>query len=247
MDTVSISLGVAFLAGLVSFLSPCVLPLVPSYVTFVTGMTLDELTATGERAARRRAAVHAALFVLGFGLVFVVLGATATVLGSTLRRSLPLMQQVGGVVIALFGLYLLGVLRPAALLRERRVHLASKPSGMAGTVVVGAAFGAGWTPCVGPVLASILLYSGTQSTMGEGMLLLVAYTLGLGIPFFVSAVGLNWYLAGVGHVRRWLVPLERIAGAVLVVMGVLLFTGKFAVMSSFLAGFGQLVDVGVAR
>lgn len=244
MDDVSISLGLAFLAGLVSFLSPCVLPLVPSYVTFVTGMTLDELTAAGQQAARRRAAVHAALFVLGFGLVFVALGATATALGATLRRSLPLMQQVGGIVIALFGLYLLGVLRPTALMRERRVHLASKPAGMAGTVLVGAAFGAGWTPCVGPVLASILLYSGTRSTMGEGMLLLVAYTLGLGIPFFVSAVALNWYLAGVQRVRRWLVPLERTSGALMVAMGILLFTGKFTVISSFLAGFGQFIDVG---
>jgi cytochrome c-type biogenesis protein len=241
---VSISLGVAFLAGLVSFLSPCVLPLVPSYVTFITGLTLDELTTQGQQAARRRAAVHAALFVLGFGLVFVALGATATALGATLRRSLPLLQQVGGVVIALFGLYLLGVLRPSMLMRERRVHLAAKPSGMAGTVLVGAAFGAGWTPCVGPVLASILLYSGTQSTMGEGMLLLVAYTLGLGIPFFVSAVGLNWYLASVKRIRRWLVPLERVSGALLLVMGILLFTGRFTVISSYLAGFGQLIDVG---
>lgn len=245
MEGASVSLGLAFLAGLASFLSPCVLPLVPSYVTFVTGMTLDELTGGAGRAARRRAALHAALFVLGFGLVFVALGATATVLGATLRRSLPLVQQVGGVVIAAFGLYLLGVLRPAALMRERRVHLASKPAGMAGSVVVGAAFAAGWTPCVGPVLASILLYSGTRATMGEGMLLLVAYTLGLGIPFFAAAVGLNWFLAGASRMRRWIRPMERASGAVLLVVGVLLFTGRFTVLSSFLAGFGQLIDVGL--
>ncbi len=242
-DTGSLSIGMAFLAGLVSFLSPCVLPLVPSYITYVTGMTLHELTTQGHAVARRRAALHAALFVLGFGLVFVALGATATMLGVTLRRSLPLLQQIGGVVIAAFGLYLLGVLRLPFLMRERRVHLASKPAGLAGTVVAGAAFGAGWTPCVGPVLASILLYSGMQATMGEGILLLTAYTLGLGLPFFVSAVALNWYLAGATHLRRWLMPLERAAGALLLVAGVLLFTGRFTMLSNFLAGLGQLVNL----
>ena len=239
----SLSLGMAFLAGLVSFLSPCVLPLVPSYVTFVTGMTLDELTIAGDRRVHRRAAVHAALFILGFGLVFIALGATATLLGATLRRALPLLQQIGGVVIALFGLYLLGALRLSFLMRERRAHLAAKPAGFAGSVIAGAAFGAGWTPCVGPVLASILLYAGMRATMGQGMLLLTAYTLGLGVPFFVAAVGLNWFLASTRSLRRWLVPIERVSGALLVIVGVLLFTGRFTMISNFLAGLGQLVHL----
>lgn len=239
----SVSLGLAFIAGLVSFLSPCVLPIVPSYVTFVSGMTLDELAAEGARRARLRAALHAALFVLGFSLVFIALGATATALGATLRRSLPLLQQVGGVVIAAFGLYLMGVLRLPWLMRERRVHLAARPAGLLGSVVVGIAFGAGWTPCVGPVLASILLYAGVQATMARGMLLLASYALGLGIPFFVAAVGFNWFLAGTRPLRRWLRPIEIGAGAILVLMGVLLFTGRFSVLSSFFAGFGQLVNV----
>lgn len=243
IDATSVSLGMAFLGGLVSFLSPCVLPLVPSYVTFVTGMTLDELTTADRWTARRQAATHAALFVLGFGLVFVALGATATLLGEALRRALPLLQQVGGVIIAAFGLYLLGVLRPSWLMRDGRVQLASKPAGHVGTVLAGAAFGAGWTPCVGPVLASILLYAGMQGTMGEGIMLLIAYTLGLGIPFFVAAVGINWFLVGARHVRRWIVPLERTAGVLLVVVGVLLFTGRFTAISNFLAGLGQLVNL----
>ncbi len=243
MNDVSVSLGVAFLAGVVSFLSPCVLPIVPSYVTFITGMTLDELTARGTAAARARAVMHAALFVLGFMLVFVTLGATATVFGAVLQRSLPLLQQIGGVTIAVFGLYLIGVLRIPALMRDRRVHLASRPAGLAGSVLVGVAFGAGWTPCVGPVLASILLYAGTTATMGRGMLLLGAYGIGLGIPFFVSAVGLNWYIAGARRLTRWLRPVEIVAGALLVAMGVLLFTGRFTALSAFLAGFGQLFTV----
>lgn len=243
MSDGSVSLALAFVAGLVSFLSPCVLPIVPSYVTFITGMTLDELGAEGKRTARFRAALHAALFVLGFSLVFVALGATATALGAMLRRSLPVLQQVGGVVIIVFGLYLIGVLHVPWLLRERRVHLAARPSGLIGSVLVGVAFGAGWTPCVGPVLASILLYAGTSATMGRGMLLLASYALGLGIPFFAAAVGLNWFLAGTRWLRRWLRPVEIGAGVLLVVLGVMLFTGRFNVLSSYFAGFGQLVDL----
>lgn len=238
-----VSLGLAFAAGLVSFLSPCVLPLVPSYVTFVTGMTLEELRSGERRAARASAALHAGLFVLGFSLVFVALGATATVLGATLRRSLPLLQQIGGVVIAAFGLYMVGLIRPAWLMVERRPRLSSKPAGFAGSVLVGIAFGAGWTPCVGPVLASILLYAGMKASMATGMLLLGSYALGLGIPFLLTAVALNWYLGSARRLRRWLRPIEISAGVVLVAVGVLLFTGRFTMLSSFLAGFGQLVNV----
>ena len=224
-DTATVSLGLAFVAGLISFLSPCVLPLVPSYITFVTGMTLDELTAEGRDSARRRAAAHAALFVLGFTLVFIALGAGASALGASFRRSLPLIQQVGGVMIVAFGLYMLGVLRLPGLSREARVQLASKPAGFVGSVVVGMTFGAGWTPCVGPVLASILLYAGAKATLAKGILLLAVYGLGLGVPFFVAAVSLNWYLAG----------------AVMVVLGVLLVTGKFTILSHFFAGLSPLV------
>jgi cytochrome c-type biogenesis protein len=244
-DLVTVSMGLAFLAGLVSFLSPCVFPIVPSYVGFVTGLTLDELREGGRAAARRQAAVHSALFVLGFSLLFVALGASATALGGTLRRSLPLLQQLGGVVIALFGLYLLGVLRIPALMRERRVHLASRPAGWLGSVAAGVAFGAGWTPCVGPVLASVLLYAGFEETMLRGMLLLGAYALGLGIPFFVAAVALNWFLAGASRIRRWIVPLERASGAMLVLVGVLLFTGEFARITAFLAQFTPVVEIGL--
>lgn len=244
-DLVSVPLGLAFLAGLVSFLSPCVFPLVPSYVSFVTGMTLDELQDGNGSYARRQAAIHAALFVLGFSLIFLALGASATALGGVLRRSLPLLQQIGGVVIAAFGFYLLGVLKIPALLRERRVQLASKPAGMLGSVMVGIAFGAGWTPCIGPVLASVLLYASFEETLLQGMVLLGAYALGLGLPFFLSAVALNWFLVGSAPMRRWLVPLERAAGAVLVVVGVLLFTGRFAMISSFLARFSPFLEVGL--
>ena len=242
-DVVGVSFAMAFVAGLVSFLSPCVLPLAPSYVTFVTGMSLDELSEGNRTGARRQAALHAALFILGFTLVFMALGATATLFGAALRRLLPALQQVGGVVIILFGLYLVGVLRPRFLMRERRVQLARKPTGRAGSVLVGMAFGAGWTPCVGPVLASILLYAGMQGSMGEGMLLLLVYALGLGIPFFAAAVAFNWFLAGTRLLRRRLAVIEKVAGALLIVVGVLLASGRFTIMSNYLAGFGQLLSL----
>ncbi|GAC1516481.1 MAG: cytochrome c biogenesis protein CcdA [Gemmatimonadaceae bacterium] len=244
MSEVSVSVGVALLAGVVSFLSPCVLPIVPGYVTFITGKTLDELTARGTAAARGHAALHAALFVLGFTLVFVTLGATASMVGMALHRMLPRLQQLGGVLIAAFGFYLVGLLRIPALMRDRRVQLASKPAGLAGSLLVGVAFGAAWTPCVGPVLASILLYAGMKATMARGMLLLGLYALGLGIPFFVAAVSLNWYLAGTRRLSRWIRPLELVAGMTLMAIGVLLFTGRFAALSAFLAGLGQLIHVG---
>jgi len=244
-DLATVSFGLAFLAGLVSFLSPCVFPVVPSYVGFITGLTLDELKDGTRADARRQAAVHAALFVLGFSAVFIALGASATALGGTLRRMLPLLQQLGGAVIIVFGLYLLGFLKIPALMRERRVQLAAKPAGKAGSVIAGVAFGAGWTPCIGPVLASVLLYASFEETMLRGMLLLSAYALGLGIPFFASAVALNWFLAGAQSLRRWIVPLERAAGAVLVLVGVLLVSGEFARLTAFLAQFTPAIDLGI--
>lgn len=242
-DASQISFGLAFLAGVVSFLSPCVLPIVPGMVTFVSGRTLDELTTGDRRPARAHAAAHTAFFVLGFGLVFVALGATATALGSALRNALPLLQQIGGAVIVALGLNMAGVLRLPSLMRERRGHFSAKPAGFAGSALVGAAFGAGWTPCVGPVLASILLYAGMETTMARGMMLLAIYALGLGIPFFVAAVGLNWYLPGMRRASRWLLPLKIAAGTVLVLVGVLLLTGQFNALSGFLAGFGQLISL----
>ena len=242
-DAGTVSLGVAFAAGVVSFLSPCVLPIVPSYVSFVTGLTLEELQEGDRRAARRQAAVHSALFILGFSGLFVVLGATATAMGGVLVHYLPLLQQVGGVVVILFGVYMLGLLRIPSLMEERRVHLASKPAGKIGSVVAGAAFGAGWTPCIGPVLATILLYAGLEATVVRGTLLLAVYALGLGLPFFVAAVTLNWFLSSTRGLRRWLGALERVTGGFLVLVGILMITGRFAALSRFFAGFGQLVHL----
>ncbi len=240
---ISISYPFAFLAGLVSFLSPCVLPLVPSYVTFVSGVTLEELTEDDTGRARKTAALHAALFALGFLLVFMTLGASATALGQSLNRVLPLVSRVGGVLIVVFGVLLLGVLPLPALTREFRLHLSRKPTGLLGSVLVGIVFGAGWTPCIGPILGSILLWASLESTAIEGTLMLATYGLGLAVPFFLAAAGMGWFLASVGAVRRWIVPLQRIAGILLIVVGLLLVTGRFAAVSTTLADMGQWIEL----
>ena len=234
-DAGQVSFAVAFLAGLASFASPCVLPVVPGYVGFVTGATLEDFRSADRGSVRRRAAVHSALFILGFSALFIALGASATALGSLVRRALPLIQQVGGALIVVFGLYLLGVVRMPLLLQEKRIQLSTKPAGMVGSAIAGVAFGAGWTPCIGPVLASILLYAGLSASMVHGAALLGAYALGLGVPFFVAAVALNWFLIRSRSLRPWLVPIERAAGIVLIVVGALLFTGRFAALSRFFA------------
>jgi cytochrome c-type biogenesis protein len=234
VDGAQVSLALAFAAGVASFLSPCVLPIVPAYVSFVTGLAWEDLEVPDRGAVRRQAAVHAGLFIFGFSLLFIALGVSATALGGLARRSLPLIQQVGGAVIVLFGLYMLGLVRLPLLMRERRIQLSAKPAGLLGSVVVGVAFGAGWTPCVGPVLATILLYAGMSTTMWHGAVLLAAYAVGLGLPFFIAAVAFNWFLSRTRALRSWLVPIERAAGVVMVVVGALLFTGRFAALTRFL-------------
>ena len=243
MDATSISFAFAFLAGMVSFLSPCVLPMVPTYVTFVSGLTLDELAESGVRGARKTAVIHSSLFVLGFLLVFMTLGASATTAGQAFNRMLPLITRVGGVAVILFGLLLLDWVRLPALARDVRVHLRSKPSGALGSVVVGIVFGAGWAPCIGPILATILLYATMEATVVRGTALLAAYGLGLGLPFLIAALGFNWFLTRFERVRRWARPLQRVAGILLVAAGILLVTGMFASVSASLADLGQWIDL----
>lgn len=240
---VTISFPLAFAAGVVSFLSPCILPVVPGYLTFVSGMTLDELREGDVGRARRRAALHALLFGLGFGLVFMTLGAAASAAGQSLARWLPTITRIGGVVVIVFGLYMVGALRVGWLARERRMNLAARPSGWLGSVAVGIAFGAGWTPCIGPVLASILLFAGLEATVAEGTLLLATYGLGLAVPFVGAAVGFNWFLAGSRRIQAWLPWVERGAGIVLILLGGLMVTGHFVTLTAFLADMGQLVTL----
>ena len=205
------------------------LPLVPSYVTFITGMSLEDVQRT-----RRTAMAHALLFVLGFTLIFLALGAGATVLGSVLRVHRDWIARVGGVLVIVFGLYLLGVFNVGAFARERRVHLADKPVGYLGTVLVGIAFGAGWTPCIGPILGSILTLSASSADLGRGLQLLGAYSLGLAVPFVLAAALVDRFLAVSARLRRHMVWVSRISGALLIVVGVLMVTDYFTILASYL-------------
>lgn len=230
-DSANVSLVFAFLGGLLSFLSPCVLPLVPSYLGFVTGFTVHEL-----RDRRKLAMVHALLFVGGFTLVFMLFGASATALGRVLKYYEVWIQRIGGVLIVLFGLYCLGVLRLRLLDRDARVHLDRKPVGYLGSVLVGIAFGAGWTPCIGPILGAILGLAATEESLGRGMVLLGTYSAGLAIPFLVAAWAVERFLDWFQRFRRFLPWVQRVSGIILIVVGLLIATGQFTRMAGWLQG-----------
>ncbi len=227
--TESVGLTLAFGAGILSFLSPCVLPLIPSYVSFITGLSLDEL---GER--RWLAFRHALLFVAGFSLIFMALGATATVFGRLLNYHQVWLERIGGGLIVLFGLYLAGVFQFGPLARERRVHLQDKPVGYLGSALVGVAFGAGWTPCIGPILGSILLFTGSQADLGRGILLLAAYAAGLAVPFLISAFAVEHFIEWFKKYRRFIPLTTKLAGGIMVFVGLLLASGYFTILAGWL-------------
>lgn len=231
MENQSVGLVVAFVAGVLSFLSPCVLPLVPSYVSFITGLSLDEL-----ESKRRIALTHAVFFIIGFTLIFLALGATATQLGRFLNQNSVWLERIGGGLIVFFGLYLLGAFRWGALARERRVYLQDKPVGYLGSTLVGLAFGAGWTPCIGPILGGILTFTSVKASLGEGIVLLLFYSMGLALPFLLAAVAIEKFLVWFKRFRRYVGVTEKIAGAILVFVGLLLITGYFTLLAGWLQG-----------
>ena len=218
----------AALAGLLSFLSPCVLPLVPPYLCFLAGVSIEELS-DGEGAAPgvgRRVFASACAFVLGFATVFVALGATASAVGRLVADHMDVLSKVAGVLIALMGLHFLGIFRIGALYRELRIHAAPKATGLLGAYAIGLAFAFGWTPCVGPVLAAILFVAASEATVWHGASLLAVYALGIGVPFLLAALLVNPFLGLMRRFRRHLHRVEQAMGLLLVVTGVLFITGS---------------------
>jgi len=234
VNEVDLGIFIAFTAGVLSFLSPCVLPLVPSYLTFVTGMSLEDLQ---EGVNRRATLLHSTLFVSGFSLIFILLGASASFLGQFLIAYELWIARIGGLIIVLLGIHLTGVFRLAPLMRERRIHLSDKPAGYLGTLGVGMAFGAGWTPCIGPILGAILTYAGTQETLWAGVGLLTVYSAGLAVPFLISAIALDWFLQAFKKFRHLIPLVEKSSGVLLIVLGLLLITGRFTVLAAYLNRF----------
>ncbi|MGQ7791582.1 cytochrome c biogenesis CcdA family protein [Faunimonas sp. B44] len=225
----------ALTAGLLSFVSPCVLPIVPPYLAFLAGVSIDQLETRGEGSDSGRRIFSAALaFVLGFSTVFVALGATASVIGQTVARHLDVLAVIAGVLIIIMGLHFLGLFRIGLLYREARVQVERKPPGLFGAYVMGLAFAFGWTPCVGPVLAAILFVAGTEDTALRGASLLFTYSLGLGIPFLLAAGFAPVFLGWAGRFRRHMPTVEKVMGGFLVLTGILFVTGQMTVLSFWL-------------
>ncbi len=227
-----LSVTVAIGAGALSFLSPCVLPIFPSYLSFVTGLSLEDMQAGREAATRRRILLSALLFILGFSLVFVSMGASLSLVGSFLFDYQGVIRRVGGVLIVLFGLQVAGWLRVPFLLHERRLELRQRPAGYLGAFLVGVTFAAGWTPCVGPILGSVLSLATAAGTARTGTLLLAAYSVGLAIPFFLSALAVDRFFTIFDRFKRFLPVMNAVAGAVLILVGALLVTNYFSVLAA---------------
>ena len=228
----NVTLLAAFAAGFLSFVSPCVLPLIPGYISFVSGVSVDEMRAdTTPATSRLQVFLTSVAFVIGFSLVFVALGASATAVGKFLFARLPLFSKIAGAVLIVFGLHTMGVFRLAFLETEKRVHSQRKPAGPLGAVLVGVAFAFGWTPCIGPILGGILAIAGSKNSVTEGVTLLAVYSLGLGIPFLLTSLAINQFFGAAKRVRRYYHAIELASGALLIVIGVLIISGQLTIIT----------------
>ena len=237
----NVSLLAAFAGGILSFISPCVLPLVPGYLSFVSGLSLEQMRGTGDAAAvgsrRRRIFTSSLAFVLGFSLVFIALGASASAIGQLVSGQLRLLGKIAGLVIIVFGLHTMGLLKISWLYRDTRVQSQNKPAGPIGAMLVGIAFAFGWTPCIGPILAGILAIAGAQETVGQGVRLLAVYSLGLGVPFLITALAVDRFFSAFARIRRYYRAVEIVSGALLVAIGVLIFTNRFTLIAQWLTPY----------
>ncbi|MBI4887418.1 MAG: cytochrome c biogenesis protein CcdA [Acidobacteria bacterium] len=248
----NVTLLAAFGAGLLSFISPCVLPLIPGYLSYVSGLSLDEMRGTAvpagapagaavatvlPSAARRQAVLASLAFILGFSLVFIALGASASAIGQFLTARLRLLSRIAGAIIIVFGLHTMGVLRIEWLYQEKRVQTTQRPVGLLGAGLVGIAFAFGWTPCLGPILAGILAIAATRDTVADGVQLLAVYSLGLGVPFLATALAIERFFAAFAKIRRHYHKIEIASGGLLVAIGVLIFTNRFTIIAQWLTPY----------
>lgn len=235
-----VSLLAAFSAGLLSFISPCVLPLVPSYVSYITGLSLEQLTDVTERQRFRTAIlVNSLLFILGFSVVFIAFGASASLIGQLLYEYQELIRKVGAVIIIGFGLSMIGFLKMKFMMTERRlIQFSNRPVGYVGSFLIGTAFAAAWTPCVGPILGSILLYASTTESMQVGILLLTSYSLGLGLPLLLTALSVDRFLSSFQKARLWMRGVSVAGGAFLILAGVMVYGDSLTRLTSFLERYG---------
>ena len=233
--TQEVTLLASFIAGFLSFVSPCVLPLIPGYISFISGLTLEDMQGkTAVEASRRHILIASIAFVLGFTVVFVTLGATASAVGKFVTSQLPILSKIAGAMLIVFGLHMMGVFRIRLLENEARVQTNRKPAGPVGAFLVGLAFAFGWTPCIGPILGGILTIAASRESVGEGVQLLGVYSLGLGVPFLLTSVAINQFFTAAAKIRRYYHAIEMISGGLLILVGLLIFFDKFTVIVKYL-------------
>lgn len=226
----------AFTAGFISFISPCVLPIVPGYLSFISGVSFEEMQTTGnKRAVRKRILLNVLFFIIGFSLVFIALGASATAVGQFLQEQMNIISKIAGAIIIIFGIHMVGIYKIPFLNYEKRFHTAGKSMGLLKAMIIGFAFAFGWTPCIGPFLATILLYASKQETIGQGITLLTAYSLGLGIPFFLAGLSVSLFLDAFNKFKKHLHKVEIVGGILLILFGVLILTNYLTVLSAYFA------------
>jgi len=232
MDNVSVF--TAFIAGLVSFLSPCVLPLVPGYISIISGASLEQLKAREKDSSLfRTVLLNSIMFIIGFSITFILLGASATWIGQVLLSKMRLLGQIAGLILIAFGIHLTGLVKINALYKDKRFHNLEKPRGLVGALVLGLAFAFGWTPCIGPILAGIMTIASTKQTVTEGMFLLGTYSAGLGIPFLLTSLALNKFLAFYGRFKKHFHAVEVASGILVIAIGVLILTGSLSRLATW--------------
>jgi cytochrome c-type biogenesis protein len=231
MITETVTYPAAMLAGLLSFLSPCIFPLIPAYFTFITGFSLDDLTNSPTSTIRKQVISSTIAYVFGFSVVFILMGASASFLGDILFSFSSIIRIIGGIIIIVLGVHLLGLFRIKGLEFEKRIHIERKPLHLLGTFFVGMAFGAGWSPCIGPLLGSILIVAGYQETVTQGIILLSFYSAGLAIPFILISIFINFLLSVIKKGARFMRYFNKAAGILLIIIGVLLLTNKINILT----------------
>jgi cytochrome c-type biogenesis protein len=229
----NVSLISAFIAGIASFISPCVLPLVPAYISFISGTSLEELRKEQTTASKKNVILTSVIFIAGFSSIFILLGASATYAGTFLLRNKILFNRIAGAIIILFGLHVAGLFQIKFLNYEKRFNMNRKPVGVISTFLVGLAFAAGWTPCIGPILTAILVIASNQESSAQGVILLASYSLGLGIPFFLTAIALNSFFNFFSWVKRYYRQIEYASAALLIVLGIMVMTNQFMRLASY--------------
>ncbi len=239
IESTNVSIFIAFVAGIFSFVSPCVLPIIPSYITYITGLSFEDFDQEQNRAAVRKITIiHSLIFIIGFSMVFVALGASATAIGNIFTKYKDAIRIVGGIIVIIFGIHITGLINLKFLESEKKVHLKNKPAGYLGTLLVGITFGAGWTPCIGPILGAILYLAMNMKTVYSGVIMLAAYSLGLGVPFFLSSLAINSFLVYFKKFRKYVKAVTIASGVFLIIIGALLVSNRFATISNY---FQQLM------